>query len=59
VNERNNEDVFVSQLVDEAIGLHEQLSNGLVCKFRHGLPTLCEINKGGGSVVGFLNKGAA
>lgn len=46
VNERNDESVFISQLVDEAIRFHEQLSNGLVGEFRHGLPTFCEITEG-------------
>jgi hypothetical protein len=39
VNERNNENVFIRHFVDEAIGLHEQLSNGIVTELRHDLAT--------------------
>ena len=56
VNERNDEDVFIRDLIDEAIRFHEQLSNGLVFKFRHGLPAPCEISERGGSFTSFLNK---
>ena len=57
VNERNDENVFISDLVDEAIRFHEELSDRLVTKFRYRLPTLCEFSKGPGSFKGFLNKG--
>ena len=56
MNERNNEGVFVSDLVDKAIRFYEQLSNGLVSKLRYDLPALCEVSEGGGCFTGFLNK---
>ena len=57
MNERDDENVFISELVDKALRFHEQLSDGLVAKFRYGLPTLCEISEGRGSITGFPNKG--
>jgi hypothetical protein len=48
--------MFVGHLVDEAIRFYEQLSNGLVSKFRHGLSAVCEISEGFGSVMDFMNK---
>jgi hypothetical protein len=57
MNEREDKHVFISDLIDESIGLHQQFSNGLVAKFRDGLSTLCEIRQGLGSVSNFLDKG--
>jgi hypothetical protein len=57
VDESDNENMFIGQFINEAIRFHEQLSDGLVSKFRHNLSTVCEINEGIGSVMDFLNKG--
>ncbi len=57
MNESDDENMFIGQLIDEAIRLHEQLSDGLVSKFWYGLSSVCEFNEGIGSVMGFLNKG--
>jgi hypothetical protein len=57
VNERNDENVFLSELIHKPIRLHEQLPDRLIIKLWYRLPALSEISEGDGSVTSFLNKG--
>jgi hypothetical protein len=43
VNECDDENLFISELVDHAIRSYEELSNRLVTEFRDDLTPLCEI----------------
>jgi len=54
VNESDYKNMLIGQLVDEAIRFQEQLSDRFVSKFWNGLPTVCEINEGSSSRMGFL-----
>src|SRR5438309_5209514 len=59
MNECHDENVFVRNLVDKSIRVHEQLSNGHVCKFRNNLSAFCEIGKRVGRFMGLLDQGCS
>ena len=52
MNERNDKNVFLSELEHKTIGFHEQFPNGLVTKLRHGLTTIREFCEGNSSFMG-------